>query len=525
MELTMSYWATPAMDRNQIVMFAPTLDAMVSDDHPARLFDEILCRMDWSSWEARYCLDRGQPPIHPRVLAGILLYGMSLGLRSSRILERACGVQIDFMWLASGEKPDHSTLCQFRTRFRAELKDLFKQIGRIAMNMGLIRLNQVGLDGTRVLASSSRHGTRSAQSIENSLAELEPQIERMLKECEDADRKDQELFGAASTELPRELKDLQRRKAALDKALKKAREMDARRQERNDAPKKAAKVPLTDGDSAVLPNKEGGYAPNYTPMAAVDGQRGFIVDVDCHAETFESHTTVATVERIEETFGQRPSQLLADGAHGTGQNLTKLAAAGVDAYIPVVNDSVVDGPNPAVRDDLTRPVAQDQWDKLPRNAQSKKLDKSAFIYVEAEDCYYCPMGRKLNYLRDSMQQRRQEAVTYRQYQCAGCDDCPLAGACKGKGARSVSRDEHEQVRQAMSAKLRCEAGRQTYGRRKWICETVFGMAKGALGFRRFLLRGLEKVQTEWTWLCTAMNLRKLARETARIRGQLAAMVA
>lgn len=512
------------MDRTQIVLFAPTLDSMIPEDQGVRLFDEILSRMDWSAWEGRYCQDLGQPPIHPKVLAGILLYGMSLGMRSSRVLERACRVQFDFIWLASGEHPDHSTICEFRTRFRGELKDLFKQIGHLAMSMGLIRLNQVGLDGTRVLANSSRHGTLSAGAIEGKLAELEPLIEQMLLECEEADRKDPDRHGSGAGELPRELKDLQRRKEALDKALAHAHEIDARRAQRSDAPKQAASVPVTDADSAVLPNKEGGFAPNYTPMAAVDGQRGFVVDCDCHAEACESQTTVPTVERIEETFGQKPNQFLGDGAHGTGKNLSDLDSQGVDAYIPVVNDSRPTGPNPAVRDDPRRPVAQADWDKLARNAQSKKLDKSAFVYVEAEDCYYCPMGRKLEYVRDTELHQRGESVEYRQYECVGCEDCPLAGACKGQRVRSISRDKHEEVRKAMSAKMSSEAGRATYGRRKWICETVFALGKGVWGFRRFLLRGLEKVRTEWMWLCTAMNLRKLASETARIRVQLASLM-
>lgn len=525
MELTMTYWAKPPMDRRQIMLFAPTLDSMISQDHSVRLFDEILSRMDWSAWEGRYRQDLGQPPIHPQVLAGILLYGMSLGMRSSRVLERACRVQMDFLWLASGEHPDHSTICDFRTRFRRELKDLFKQIGRLAMSMGLIRLNQVGLDGTQVRANSSRHGTLSASSIERKLAELEPLIEQMLRECEEADRKDADRYGSSSADLPRELKDLRRRKEALEKALGQARQIDAKRAKRSDAPKQAAKVPVTDADSAVLPNKEGGFAPNYTPMAAVDGHRGFVVDSDCHAESSESHTTLPTVERIEETFGHEPDQFLADGARGTGRNLSELEAGGVEAFIPVVNDSTPTGPNPAIRSDPSQPVAPEDWEKLPRNAQSKKLDKSAFVYGEGEDCYCCPMGRKLEYVRDTQQQRREEVVRYRQYECVGCEDCPLAEACKGGGVRSVSRDEHEKVRQAMSAKMSSDAGRAAYRRRKWICETVFALGKGAWGFRRFLLRGLDKVRTEWTWLCTAMNLRKLANETARIRRQLTLQIA
>src|SRR5512140_75592 len=95
-------WASAAMDRQQVAMFYPTLDDMIDQDHPVRLFDEILEQLDWSAWEAEYHGRLGQPPIHPRIVAGVILYGMSLGIRSSRALERATINAIDMIWLTSG---------------------------------------------------------------------------------------------------------------------------------------------------------------------------------------------------------------------------------------------------------------------------------------------------------------------------------------------------------------------------------------------------------------------------------------
>ena len=95
----MNYWAKAPMDRNQMALFSPTLDSWIPADHPVRLFDEILSRLDWSSWESHYFGCVGQPPIHPRILASVILYGMSIGMRSSRSFERACANSIDFLWL------------------------------------------------------------------------------------------------------------------------------------------------------------------------------------------------------------------------------------------------------------------------------------------------------------------------------------------------------------------------------------------------------------------------------------------
>lgn len=173
-------------------------------------------------------LVRGQPPVPPRVLASAILYGLSLGLRSSRQLERACLSSIDFLWLVEKRDIDHSTFCKFRTQFSTEFKGLFRQVGRIAMDMDLMRLNQVSLDGTKVAANSSRHATAKAATLEQRLQGLEEQIERMMTEASAADGRDQPLGGEGTPHrLPRSLADASRRRERLAQALAAGRAWDA----------------------------------------------------------------------------------------------------------------------------------------------------------------------------------------------------------------------------------------------------------------------------------------------------------
>ncbi len=180
----MDYWAKPGLDRQQALLFYPTLDQSVSDGHPVRHLDEILRGLDWSSWKQEYDLHRGQPPMPPWMMAGVILYGLMRRIRSSRHLEYACANYIDFIWLAEGRTIDHDTICKFRVKFKEPLKQLFKQVGRLAMNMGLIRLVEVAFDGTRVKANASRLHTWTAERVEAALQELEPQIEEMLEALE-----------------------------------------------------------------------------------------------------------------------------------------------------------------------------------------------------------------------------------------------------------------------------------------------------------------------------------------------------
>ncbi len=522
----MSGWNQAPLPRDQILLFRETLGDRIPDHHSIRLFAEILDQLDWSSWERHYVLVAGQPPIHPKIMAGSILYGLTHGIRSSRRLEWACGHAVDFMWLVEGRAIDHSTFCDFRTRFKRELKDLFRQIGRIAMHMGLIRLNQVALDGTRVRANSSPHATASGKTLEQRLKALDEQIEKMLAEACAADQQDKDLFGdsvSAST-LPTELSDLNKRQERLRKAFAAAQKADAKRAKRKGGPTRSAKIPVADPDSAIMPNKEGGYAPNFNPVAAVDSECGMIVDADVLNEMKEGETVIPTVERIESSFGRQPEQFLADSTFATGSNLSGLADRGIEAVMPVEQTKLPDA-NPAERADPTRPVAEEDWAKLPRRAQTKKLDRAAFVYDEKKDCYHCPLGRELAFDYIKMQARDTgQASAYRVHTCGSCEGCGLASDClMGKSKRrTVSYDQHESARREMAARMKTESGKKAYAKRAHLAETPNGFIKDVLGLRQFLLRGLDKVRTEWLWACTAFNIRKLmsAMEKLRADGSL-----
>src|SRR5262245_49343696 len=105
-----NYWAPSPFPRLQHQLFSVSLDEAIPADHPVRVFDLVMASLDWNAWEAVYPHMRGRPPIHPRKLASLVLYGFSLGLRSSRDLEDACQMHLDCMWLLEGLAPDHSTI-------------------------------------------------------------------------------------------------------------------------------------------------------------------------------------------------------------------------------------------------------------------------------------------------------------------------------------------------------------------------------------------------------------------------------
>ncbi len=526
----MDYWDQAPQKRDQIVLFSTTLDSRIPEDHPVRLFDEVLQLQDWSEWEAKYNGRHGRPPIPPRVMAGVILYGLSRRIRSSRFLEYLIQHNFDFMWLVEGRSIDHSTLCEFRTGFQQPLKNLFKQIARCALTMGLARLNEVALDGTRVKANNGRFETLTAEGIEAQLHALDEQLEEMLKEAEEADSREQELFdtGRSSTKLPPELAKAQTRQTLLKQALKKVEAADkARRSEGVDPKKNPAQVPTSDPDSRVLPNKEGGYAPNYTPMATVDVVGGFILDADVIASTSEHVTTLPSMDRIEENFGGYPEVALADGAHATGPNIEGMEERGIEFFSHVPSAQSSDE-NPAKRANPSEPVEASQKEQLPVSPQTKKFDKSAFVYDEEKDVWNCPQGKTLAKSEKKSKLNAEGNRTYFVvYRCEDCEGCAWSSDCrseKAKRGRTVSRDEHAKRREEFAEKMSQPESQKTYSKRFHAAETPFGILKQVMNLRQFLLRGIEKVRTEWFWACTSFNIMKLVREIGRVRAEIAKLM-
>lgn len=204
-------WAFTPIDYGPVQL--GTLEDAIGSDDIVRLFAELLDQCDWSAWEAEYPGKRGRPPIHPRIPAGVILFGIFRGIRSSRRLEEACEYRLDFRWLARGLRPDHSTFSEFRRRFKEPLKDLFRQINGIAMSAGLISLCQIAYDATRVKAYNSRYKTYTKEKIEAKLKELDEQFEEAMAKF---DQEDADSDGGGSpTKLPKHLASLEDRRSEL----------------------------------------------------------------------------------------------------------------------------------------------------------------------------------------------------------------------------------------------------------------------------------------------------------------------
>ena len=297
---------------------------------------------------------------------------------------------------------------------------------------------------------------------------------------------------------------MEHRRKQVDAALAKIEELE---QAGQTVPQR---IPITDPESRLTPNKEGGFAPNYTPLATVDIDSGLIVDAGVIAHTDEDKHILDSVAAVQKAFGLEspPPELLADGLMSTGDNLAKCEALGIDLYSPIQLGS--SGENPAVREDPSVPVAEADIAKLPTTTTklkdgttSTKFNKNAFVYDAQANCYWCPAGKCLPYTNQTSQlDGGRQRIRYRYYASkSDCSSCPLLEKCLKANVkrRQIGHEQHESLRIAHSAKMSSEAGKAKYARRRHPGERPFATIKHHFGARRFLVRGLAKVRQEWLW--------------------------
>ncbi len=507
--MIMSRWAQPQMNRYQQQLLAPSLDELIGATHGIRLFDEMLLQMDWSEWEKQYaCEGAGRPPIHPRLLAGCILYGLLKRIRSTRDLEEATRMRLDFRWFMDGTVVDHTTFCVFRKMFGEHIDGLFKQLNRRAAALKQATLEELIIDGTRIRADSDRHGARTAEALEKRLVLLEKEITEGLEKLAESSQIDS---GEATREqLEAGLHKLDRQRERLLEALRIARQRDEIKQQTEGKQAHGVRVPVTDPESSIMPNKEGGYAPNYTPVVAVD-PHGLIVAATIADGNAEAAAVAPLMEQIVDIHDRLPERLLVDGGFSTGENLQQLQADNVEVYAPAT--ALDNKDNPACRPDPSLPVPETQREGLP--TKGKQLDRSAFIYDPLKDSYACPMGRSLPLARTITRKTHDgKDVQVKEYVCKDCSGCPLAEKCiRGQaGQRRVCRDQYEPLREQLAKRMDSPEAKTIYGRRAPTGERVFATIKASMGIRRFSVRGKAKVHSEWLWICTAYNLMKLIRQ-------------
>jgi transposase/IS5 family transposase len=441
------------VDRQTGYLLPPSVDDWLPEGHLARFIVEVIDGLNLSALEKAYA-GRGSAAYHPALLLALLVYGYANGVFSSRQIERASYDSIAFRFIAAGTHPDHDTLASFRRRFLDELAGLFVQVLEMAREMKLLKLGTISLDGTRIKANASRHSALSHGHIEQLEVQLTAEVKSLLAQAEQADQS----AVPDGMDLPAEI---------------------ARRQARLDA------------------------------MAAAKAKIEARAKVRFEKEQAEFEARVARREQKARESGKPP-----------GGKPPKPPVAG-----PKAQDQI------NLTDEASRimPVAGGGFDQA-YNAQAAVDTASLLVVAPAvtqaanDKEQVVPMLAQLAALPDALGQVEQLLAD------TGFYSAKNVQACQAQGIDpfiAVKRDEHHPApherftepaalpadatpAQAMAHKLKTQSGRALYALRKQTVEPVFGIIKSVMGFRQFSLRGLKQVAGEWTLVCLAWNLKRMA---------------
>jgi transposase len=427
----------------QNFLFPPNLSELIDSNHPVRTVSEVIDGLDISNLIEHY-KPGGTSAYHPKMLLKVLVYGYLCNIYSSRKLEQALKENVHFMWLSAMNRPDHNTLNRFRSeKLKGELKDIFAQIVLYLENEGLVSLQTVFTDGTKIEANANRYTFVWGKSIKNNKERIETQLEELWNYTQQVAKEEMKdtseiVFKSMYKE---KLKSVIK---TIDHTLKKKKIPSKIRQKINYAKKnwpdnlekyeKQQEIlksrnsySKTDPDASFMRMKEdhmgnGQLKAAYNLQLSTENQ--FIINYTLHPNPGDTKTLLPHIENFEHLYNKCPKEIVTDAGYGSEENYTFLQKRRIKAYI--------------------------KYNYFDKDQKSKTITSS-------------PSNPKLSKLRHKVHQ--------------------LLNTKRGVKLR----------------KQRCHD-----------VEPVFAQIKHNKGFKRFMLRGQDKVEVETGLIAIAHNLRKLA---------------
>jgi len=439
-------------DRLTSFLMPPSVDEWLPQGHLARFVVEVVDSLDLSVMSKSY-RGSGSASYHPAVLLSLLVYGCATGVFSSRKLERATYDSVAFRFIAANDHPDHDTIATFRRRFLKEIEALFVKVLLLAREMGMLKMGTVALDGTKIHANASRHSALSYEHAGKIEAQLKAEVAELLAKAEAADQADV----PDGMSIPEEL---ERRKVRLEKLAAARTTIEARAKERFEREQAEHQVKMEAREAKIeaTGKKPGGKLP----QPPVEGP--------------------LPTDQVNLT--DEASRIMPVAGGGFEQCYNAQAVVAEGSLLVVAVDVVQ-----AANDKQQLEPMLNQVVALPEvlgKAETLLADNGYFSAANVAACETAAvqpliaMGREAHH--PSLSERFADAPPPPE------DPTPV---------------------EAMAYRLATPEGKKLYRLRKQMPEPVFGIIKSVLGFRQFLLRGLDKVRGEWSLVTMAWNLKRM----------------
>jgi len=441
-----------SIDRLTGFLMPPSVDEWLPETHLARFVVEVIDGLNLSALSKSY-RGSGSASYHPAVLLSLLVYGYATGVFSSRKLERATHDSAAFRFVAANDHPDHDTIATFRRRFLKEIEALFVQVLLLAREIGVLKMGTVALDGTKIHANASRHSALSHEHAGKIQAQLKAEVAALLAKAEAADQADIPDGMSLPEELARREKRLETLAAARATIEARAKE----RFEREQADCQAKAAAREEKAAATGKNPRGG--PLQPPV------EGPLPTDQVNLTDAASRIMPAAGGGFERCYNAQA--VVAAGSLLVVATDVVQAASDKQQLQPMLNKVTA---LPAALGEVQTPLADNGYFSAA-NVAARSATTIAPLIAMAREAHHPALDERF--------------------------------------ATAPSAPENPTPLEAMAHRLQTPDGKTLYALRKQVPEPVFGIIKSVLGFRQFLLRGIDRVRGEWSLVTMAWNMKRM----------------
>ncbi len=417
---------------------------------------KLLDEQDWSVFEGRYAAT-GRAPYAPRLMMGLILYGVMQGVHSLRELEKMARLDLGCMWVAAGIRPDHTNIGRFITMHHESLtQEFFESLTRSILKACGSKSNRLAGDGTVIEAACSHYKLLKEEALK---ARLEHARQRQAKKPDDA---------ALKAEL-----------AELEDCLKIFEERKAARVYRGKDPEKL-RISAQEPEAMVQPTKRGrGVCPSYKPSALANEDR--VITAFAMDASNENKVVEVMLDQSERVVGTAVKELLLDAGYFEDSVIAATLARDISMLCP-------EG-------------------RTPEQPKAGTLfHKSQFAFDEKTQTYRCPAGQIM--IKIESCSGKGKTRKYDLYGGADCSNCPIRAKCTEAktGERCVKRFPEDEQRDALRVVMEHPQARKIFRQRKAMIEPVFSHLRGQQGLNRFRRKGISAVTREFALHAMAHNL-------------------
>jgi transposase len=494
---------------NQVMMLPPSLEELITANHPVRVVNQVIEQINIDPLLKKF-KGGGTSSYHPRMLLKVLVYGYLNNTYSSRRMEAAVKENIHFMWLSGMNKPDHNTINRFRSeRLKDILKTVFGKVVELLVEADHLSLEEVFTDGTKIEAQSNRYTFVWGNAIKHNKAKMQEQLKELWAYAERVAAEELRDEAPASFEpvsvahvkstiekIDRALegKPISKKiKQKLQYAKKNWPENVKRYEQQQKILGKRNSYSKTDTDATFMRMKEdhmrnGQLKPAYNVQLSSHNQ--YIVNYSLHQNPTDTLTLKKHLDSFHSIYQRYPHVVVADAGYGSEENYRLLNKHKIEGY-----------------------VKHNQFDHSQHSKNFNAFKSDNFPYDEQRDVMICPTGKPMKPIGES---HRTTASGFKQkmikYKAAKCNGCPLREQCHQQKGNRIIEINHRlrKLKKQADERLTSERGIAYRKRRPADVEPIFGNIKHNKNFKRFMLKGLDKVEIETGLLAIAHNLAKWA---------------